>query len=165
MNNKNIVLIGMPNSGKSSSGRDISRKLQLEFFDTDIIITKYVKKKPIDIVKQRGLNAFLKLQEEIVLGISIQNVVISTGGAVIYSQKAMEHLKNTGVVFFLDQDVEILKSRINRERRFASSKTKSFEELYNERMPLYKHFADHVIDCRNKKIEEVADEIIKIFKI
>jgi shikimate kinase len=160
MCSENIVLIGMPNSGKSSSGRAISRKTCMDFMDTDILITKTVGRKPPDIVKTVGVDGFLKIQEEVIISSKFQSLVIATGGSVVYSKKSMEYLKNKGKVFFLNQDLEILKERITEERRFATSEGKNFEDLYNERMPLYKLYADFIIECRNKEIEEIADEII-----
>lgn len=165
MNIGNIVLIGMPNAGKSSSGRAISRKANMEFMDTDILITKKIGKKPPEIVNEDGLAVFLKIQEETILSLYLESSVISTGGAVVFNELAMAHLRSNGKVFFLDQDVEVLKERISKERRFASTQGKSFEDIYNERMPLYIQFSDHVINCRGKEVEDIADEVISKFHL
>lgn len=164
MDNKNVVLIGMPSSGKSSSGRAISRLLNIEFIDTDILMQKTIGKKPSDIVKENGLDEFLKLQEKTILEITSKNSVISTGGAVIYSENSMLHLKSNGIVFFLDEEFKTIENRVNTTRKLARNDGKSLEDVYAERYPIYKKYSDFVVDCRGKSVEDIAKYIVKMIE-
>ncbi|MEN8905101.1 MAG: shikimate kinase [Clostridiales bacterium] len=158
---KNVVLIGMPNTGKSSVGKELAKILNMKFVDTDYLIKKEVNMELRDIVIEKGLNEFLKIQESTLLKIKEHNAIISTGGSVIYSDSVMLHLKKDGIIVFLDTKKEILIKRITSDRRFAKEKSKNFDELYNERIPLYRKYADFRISCDNRKIEEISEGIVK----
>ncbi|PQQ67452.1 shikimate kinase [Acetivibrio saccincola] len=95
---KNIVLIGMPSSGKTTVGKPLSKKMGMGFVDTDKLILDREKKPLRDIVIEDGLDKFLSIQEKIVLDLNVENHVISTGGSIVYNEKAMEHLKKFGSV-------------------------------------------------------------------
>jgi shikimate kinase len=156
---KNIILIGMPSSGKSTIGKPLSKKLNMQFIDTDHLIFEREKRALRDIVNEDGLERFLQIQEDTILEIEAENHVISTGGSVVYSEKAMEHLKRYGVVIFLDVKIDEISNRLESGRRFARNANQTFEDLYNERLPLYKKYADITIDCSNKGIEHIVKEI------
>jgi len=159
MDIKNIVLIGMPSSGKSTIGKPLSKKLNMQFVDTDSLIYEKEKRALRDIVNEDGLERFLQIQEDIILEMKAENHVISTGGSVVYSEKAMGHLKNNGFVIFLDIKLDELSKRIASGRRFAKNSEQTFEDLYKERLPLYQKYADITIDCSNKGIEDIVNEI------
>ena len=157
----NYILIGMPSSGKTTKGVRIARKLGLSFYDTDEMITKEIKEKPSDIVKKRGRDAFLVYQDDIISSKEFNDCIVSTGGGIIYSRKAMERLKEQGTVIFLNVPFEVLSKRLDPERRLSSAGGKSLREIFDERQPIYRSFADIEIICDNKKAEEIIDEIIK----
>lgn len=157
---RNIVLIGMPSSGKSTIGRDVAKKLGMNFLDTDLFIIQKEKKLPREIVNNYGLQRFLDIQESIIFGINVSDSVISTGGSVVYSDKAMLHFKKSSDILFLDTDIEDLESRISPDRRFARSTNQSFRDIYEERQPLYKKYADLIINCTNRKVDDIAAEIV-----
>ena len=163
MSNKNIVLIGMPSSGKSTIGSFLAKKLNLQFIDIDTLIFDKAKKPLKDIVEQDGLKRFLELQEEVVIKLIPWNSVIATGGSVVYSQLSMNHLKEKGIVVYLKLNYNDLKKRIRDGRRFAKNKEQSFFDLYSERVPLYEKYADFVVDCSGKKVEEIAKEIEELY--
>lgn len=161
---KNIVLIGMPSSGKTTIGKPLSKKLGMEFIDTDKVILDKEKKPLKDIVSEDGLNKFLNIQETTILDINVENYIISTGGSVIYNTKAMEHLKKHGLIVYLKLDIDTLEKRITTKRRFAKDKKQSFTDIYNERTLLYEKYADVIIDCNNKLVDEIVKEISEICK-
>ena len=159
MISKNIVLIGMPSSGKSTIGKPLSKTLNMQFIDTDYLIFEREKRALRDIVNEDGLESFLNIQEDTILEIEAQNHVISTGGSVVYSEKAMNHLKKDGVVIFLDAKIDDISKRLESGRRFAKNDNQTFEDLYKERLPLYQKYADITIDCSNKVIDLIVKEI------
>ena len=94
MNNKskNIVLIGMPASGKSTVGVILAKVLGMDFLDTDIVIQQREGARLNEIIEKEGVDGFLKKEEEALLSINVSNTVIATGGSAVYSETAMRQL-------------------------------------------------------------------------
>ncbi|MCX7749949.1 MAG: shikimate kinase [Clostridia bacterium] len=159
MNKKNIVLTGMPSAGKSTVGAPLASKLGLEFIDTDLLIKQRENKELKNIVNEDGLQKFLEIQEEVILGLDLKGCVVSTGGSVIYSEAAMHFLKQDSLVIFLELDFTENEGRITPDRRFARNENQSFADLYKERMPLYRKYADLTVSCTGRGIEEIIKEI------
>ena len=155
----NIILIGMPSSGKSTIGKALAEKLGMRFIDTDALMLEKVKKPLKEVVNHEGLQRFLEIQNETVTGLAVDNAVVSTGGSCIYNENAMVHLRKSGRVFFLKLSIEELEARISSERRFARKEDQSFADLYNERTPLYQKFSDTTIECSGKSEGEIVSEI------
>lgn len=162
----NIVLVGMPGSGKSTIGRLLSNRLAMPLIDTDLLIKKKVNKGLQDVINKDGIDTFLKIEEETILELCVSNSIISTGGSVIYSEKSMMHLKETGLVIFLDVTYADMRKRIRNaiNRGIVIRKGQSFFDMYNERMPLYNKYSDIAVKCSGKSSKEIADIITGIYK-
>jgi len=160
--NPNIVLIGMPGSGKSTVGVILAKMMTRPYLDTDILIQLVTKCSLQDIVDGKGHMALRKIEEDVLLDISCDNHIIATGGSAAYSEPAMIHLKKNGLIVFLDATLETLKSRIkNYETRgLAKRPEQSFQDLFDERFKLYNTYADIVVPCNETSQEEVAEAII-----
>lgn len=158
----NIILIGMPGSGKSTVGVILAKMMTRPFLDTDILIQLITKCSLQEIVDSKGHMALRKIEEDVLLDIRCRNHIISTGGSAAYSEPAMVHLKQDGLVVFLDAALATLKSRItNYETRgLAKRPDQSFVDLFNERHELYMRYADLVIPCDDSRQEQVAEMII-----
>ena len=165
MNKSNIVLIGMPNSGKSTVGKQLAKILDMNFVDTDQLIFEQERKPLKEIVESDGLEKFLSIQEEVVKRLKVENSVIATGGSVIYSSVSMEHLRSAGIVVFLDTDYEKVMSRLSSGRRFARRENQSLLDVYNERLPLYRKYADIIVECSDMTAERIASEIIELLNM
>lgn len=161
MDKKNIVLIGMPSSGKSTVGKILAQAVGFLFIDTDEVILEKEKRPLRDIVNTEGLAAFLRIQEEAVLGLDLEGYVIATGGSVIYGEASMLHLKEKGLVVYLETAFAEVEGRLEQGRRFARNAGQSMAEVYREREPLYKKYADTLVVCSGKTPEEIASEIYK----
>lgn len=161
MHNKNIVLIGMPGAGKSTVGVLLAKALKMPFIDTDLLIQQQENCYLQEIIDSRGLNEFMKIEENIVLGLNMENHVIATGGSVIYSKPAMNHLKASGVLVFLNTKMYQLERRLKNAhtRGIAMKEGQTLSTLFNERIPLYRQYADIEIDCSKKHIELIVEEI------
>ena len=94
----NIVLIGMPASGKSTIGVLLAKRLGYSFVDADLVIQEQQGKLLKEIIAERGQEGFLLVEEEVNAALQVQRSVISPGGSVIYGKRAMEHLKDIGTV-------------------------------------------------------------------
>lgn len=140
----NIILIGMPGSGKSTVGVQLAKSLGLDFIDTDILIQTQEGRQLQDIQDNDGHIVLRDIEEQVILDLQADNVLISTGGSAVYSDKAMQHLKRMGTVIFLDVSVEELERRISGQgpRGIACSEGQTFNDIYQERMPLYRRYAD-----------------------
>jgi shikimate kinase len=97
----NIVLIGMPGSGKSTVGVILAKHASRDFVDTDILIQTSEQKSLQQIIDEEGTIALREVEEQILLSLSVRNHVIATGGSAAYSSAAMKHLKSDGIVVFL----------------------------------------------------------------
>jgi len=164
---KNIILIGMAGSGKSTVGKLLAEALKRPFIDTDSLIER-AKDLPLqDILNQYGNEGneyFLELENDVITKITTHNSVIATGGSVIYSKNAMEHLKSIGTVFFLNVPLEELKTRsLNLgSRGFIAKNNSSFDDIYYERLNLYQQFADITVDCKQKTARSICKELSKV---
>ncbi|NLJ16829.1 MAG: shikimate kinase [Clostridiales bacterium] len=160
---KNIVLIGMPSSGKSTIGVVLAKALGKKFIDTDLVIQEQENQLLQEIINKKGLSYFKLAEEKAILSLSeISDTVISTGGSAIYSRKAMQGLKANSYVFYLNLPYNQILSRLHNlsTRGIAMNNGQSLKQLYNERTPLYKKYADYIIDCDDKKIHSIVNEIV-----
>lgn len=162
---KNVVLIGMPGSGKSTIGVVLAKVLGYEFLDTDLLIQKREHRKLSRIIAEQGIEKFLEIENDVLKSINADHHVIATGGSAIYGKEGMEHLKETGTVLYLKIGYKELCERLGdlTARGVVLKKGQSFEELYKERIPLYESYADIVIDEKNKHIRQIVDEIAEMF--
>lgn len=137
---QNIVLIGMPSSGKSTIGKELATKLGFNFVDTDEIIIDQAKMSITDIFGSVGEQGFRKLESEVIAEVSrLAGAVISTGGGAILDPKNVENLHQNGKIYFIDRPLQWLTAT---EDRPLSSNKADLEKLYEERYPKYKSAAD-----------------------
>lgn len=159
----NIVLIGMPGSGKSTVGVILAKKTMRDFVDTDILIQKSLSRPLQDIVDNDGYLALREIEEQVLLDLHVHNHVISTGGSAVYGDAAMKHLKADGVAVFLDVTLETLEARVPdfSTRGLAKRPDQSFAELFEERNTLYRKYADVTVKCDGLTVEEVCARIME----
>lgn len=157
-----IVLIGMPGVGKSTVGVLLAKELARDFIDTDLLIQTHAKKTLQDIVHENGYQHLRELEEAIILTLEADNHIISTGGSAIYGANGMKHLARSGQIVFLDLPLADLESRIHNmeSRGIAKPGDHSFADVYAERVPLYRQFANITIACQGKSAIDIVQEII-----
>lgn len=161
MKKSNIVLIGMPGAGKSTVGVVLAKTAALEFVDTDLLIQKQTGKKLQEIINDDGIEAFLKIEGEVISRFDCKNSVIATGGSAIFSENAMNNLCRDGVIVFLDVPLDEIKRRVNNitTRGIAMEPGETLETVYNERLPLYKKYADITVNLADT--EHVVKKILE----
>lgn len=159
---RNIVLIGMPGVGKSTMGVILAKVLSRDFIDTDVYIQTREGRSLQKIIDAEGLAIFCDIEERYVMTLKCKNSVIATGGSVVYSRKAMEHLRSSGIIIYLFLPVKLLKERIETfsGRGLVIRSNQDIDGLYTERLPLYDRYKDIEIDCSYKTHEEVISLII-----
>ena len=159
---KNIILIGMPGAGKSTAGVILAKTLGRTFVDTDIAIQERTGRLLQEIIDTEGPDAFLKIEEETVLSRHFDHAVIATGGSVVFSENAMAHLKQDGVVVYLAISFEEMAKRLRNmtTRGIVLFKGESLSDMYHERVPLYEKYADITVECSDGAFEEIVGEVI-----
>ncbi|MEM1187001.1 MAG: shikimate kinase [Pseudomonadota bacterium] len=158
-----VSLIGMPGVGKSTVGVILAKRLGLEFRDTDISIQTRERRTLQQILDSEGHIYVRHVEEEVLLEVPLDGCVAATGGSVVYSPKIMERLSAAGPMVYLRADVQTLQERVaaNPERGIASSPEQSFEDIYNERTPLYERYATHTVDAVSGNADAVATLIVQ----
>lgn len=163
MPKENIVLIGLPGAGKSTLGVVLAKMVNYRFLDCDLLIQQRYGKTLQELIDEQGAEGFLALENEVLSGIEATRTVIATGGSAVYSQEAMEHLKGIGLVVDLRVSLEEMAKRLGDldERGVVSRAGKAcdLQALYDERMPLYKRYADLTLEVSDAQFREAAIEL------
>jgi len=146
---RNIVIIGMPGAGKSTMGVILAKTLGRHFIDTDIVAQETTGRLLQEIIDEEGPAAFLRTEEQAILSLHGHHAVIATGGSVVFSEKAMKHLKKEGVVLYLNISFEEMVSRLSNitTRGIVLAAGQSLQDMYTQRVPLYEKYADITVDC------------------
>lgn len=162
----NIILIGMPGSGKSTCGVLAAKALLKNFFDTDLLLQNIEGKRLQDIINENGIDYFNEAEENAILSLDIRGTVIATGGSVVYSEKSMEHLKKLGRVIYLHLDYDTMADRIKNitTRGVVLKDGHTLLDMYNERLSLYEKYADETLICDNLSVEDVVTSIVCLAK-
>jgi len=161
MNKSNIVLIGMPASGKSTVGVQLAKWKSMGFIDTDLLVQARAGTSMQAFQDANGMEAYRTLECDTVGSLVCENCVIATGGSAIYCESAMQHLKKIAKIIFLDVPINEIKQRIGdiSERGVVIKPGMTLDDLHVERRPLYLKYADEVIDCFGKRQDELLAEI------
>ena len=159
----NLVLIGMPASGKSTVGVILAKVIGYDFIDTDILIQKAEKKRLSQIIEEVGVDGFLEVENRVNASVEADRCVIATGGSAVYGEEAMRHFKKIGHIMYLKTDFETINKRLKniKKRGVALKKGQTLRDLYDERVVLYEKYADTVIE----ETGDAEDVVVKILTI
>ncbi len=140
---ENIVLTGMPASGKSTVGRLLAQKLGRPFIDTDTVIEQTAGMTPSAIFSEKGEAAFRALESAVIREVSANSgAVIATGGGAVLRPENVDSLRSNGRLFFLNRPIELLTPTPDRPLALDRA---AIEKRFSERFPTYLSTADHVI--------------------
>lgn len=161
---KNIILIGMPGTGKSVVGRALAERLRYTFVDVDDLIVEAAGKSLPELLRAEGLEAFLAVEGRIGLTLDCEDTVIATGGSMVLSDEAMAHLKENGIAVWLETPLSQIAERMPEDltdRGIAAPAGMTIREIYRQRTPLYARCADLIVASREgeddtaRQVEEV----------
>ncbi|HHV24714.1 MAG: shikimate kinase [Methanosarcina sp.] len=162
----NITLIGMAGAGKSTIGRVLAKQLDYTFIDVDRLIKENTGMPLQALIDMQGDLALIKFEEEAILRLNqVDSCVISPGGSVVYSEKAMQHLKEISKIIFLNAPFRSIVRRLPnaRKRGIVGLRDRSLKELFEERMVLYQKYADFSVKLKGKEsIQETVRKIIEL---
>lgn len=139
----------------------LAKKLGYVFMDSDLVIQSQEGKLLHEIISEKGVEGFWKVEEQVNAAIDTDRTVIATGGSVVYGPRAMEHLHDIGTVVYLKLSLKAIADRLGdlNERGVTLKEGQDLQGLYEERGPLYEKYADVTIDCENLQIREVVDAV------
>ena len=165
----NIFLIGPMGAGKTTMGRQLSRKLNMDFFDSDRVIEEHTGADIPLIFELEGEEGFRKREQDAIDALTQKsNIVLATGGGAILKPENREHLKNRGVVIYLHSDISHLLERTKHDKNRPLLQTDDpgakLRELMAIREPLYRETADIVINTGEKSIRSVINVILAQLK-
>jgi len=149
---KNIVLIGMPGTGKSVVGRALAQRLDYTFVDMDDLIVEATGKTLPEILREDGLEEFFKIEEKVGVELDRADTVVSTGGSMVLYEDAMEHLKENGVIVWLETPLSQIMERMPADlidRGIAAPAGMTIRQIYEQREPLYAKYADLIVASRD----------------
>ena len=158
--NKSVTLIGMPGAGKSVISNYISENFNIGKIEVDNLIYEQYNSPLQKIITQYGEDEFKQIEKNAILSICLDNkIIISPGGSIIYSEKAMDYLSKT-LIIYIKCSFETIKSRTeNFTNRGIIFNGKTPIELFNERDILYQKYSDITIDSENLSIGDIGNII------
>lgn len=160
---KNIVLIGMPGCGKSTIGYRMSQKINYSFFDADKYLEEKENRIISDIFSKEGEEYFRKLETKYLEDLSKkEQIIISTGGGAVKKKENIDTLKQNGIIIFLDRTIEDI-SKENHENRPLLQNIENLWKLYDERINLYRKYADIIIK-NDDDMNVIVERIITTLK-
>ena len=159
-NKRNIVLIGMPTSGKTTISKLLADKLNKEVVDTDTLVEQEMGTTIKEYLKTHDETSFRDIETKVINEVSkLNNLIISTGGGVIKRFENIDNLRRNSIIIFIDRKLDLLQTTDSRP--LSSNKT-DLEKLYNERYELYKKYSDYIVS-NNDDINETINKIIEVY--
>jgi shikimate kinase len=167
---KNIVLIGMRGSGKTTIAAILAGRLHREMIPMDALIVYEAEMIIPHIVEKYGWERFRKIEAQVTQKVArLQSIINATGGGVILNPENVKALRATGIVFWLDVSVDNILQRIGEDpnRPSLTGRTSRRDDVVAtlaEREELYRNTAHHILDTNGKSQEQIADEIVGILQ-
>ena len=164
-NKQKIFLIGLMGSGKTTIGKIVAKKLQLIFMDSDVLIEEKTGVKVPLIFEYEGEEGFRKREASTLTELAIKNdIVLATGGGIVLLEENRKLLVESGWVFYLKAHTDELARRLANDKSRPLLQHVDVKEKLNEllasREALYESCADYIIQTKNKRAVDIADEII-----
>ena len=156
----NIILIGMPGTGKSTVGVVLAKLLGFDFIDTDLLMARRAGRPLSEIITQDGYNSFIALEGSTGAELRCFKTVVATGGSMVFSENAMKNLSGLGIVVWLDTPAEVIEQRIGgalAQRGVATPRAMTVADIYADREPLYRRWAQLRLPCEGNTEQVVAD--------
>lgn len=157
----NIILIGMPGSGKSSVGVVLAKVLGYGFVDVDLVIQEREGALLQEILDRRGTQSFLDAERDAICALSCRRTVIAPGGSCVCREEAMAHLRRLGTVVYLELSLADVEARIHNlaTRGIAMAPGQTMADVYRYREPLYRRYAHLTVPARGQSLAETVTAV------
>ncbi len=170
LNKNNIFLIGLMGTGKTTVGKQLARRLNRTFYDSDRVVEERTGADIPLIFEKEGEAGFRKRETAVIDELTQKNnIILATGGGAVLDAENRNHLINRGTVFYLKSNLKTLIERTSKDKNrpllHADEPVETIlTRLLEQRGPLYEETADFVIDTANNSIHNVIQAIIKSLK-
>lgn len=160
---KNICLIGMPGCGKSTIGKLLAEKLNMNHIDGDAIMEQVEGMKLQEIINTKGNDYVKNLEGKVLSELDVDGYIISPGGSCIYYPDGMANLKEIATVIYLEVDYPALEKRCTNMygRGIVFDPGETFHDLYVRRTPLYEKYADITFNTSKYEKFQTVEKILK----
>ena len=167
MEEKNIIFVGLMGSGKTTIGKQVSKSLDMEFFDTDHAVEVKTGVNIATIFELEGEEGFRLREHNLLVDlIDNQKKVIATGGGIVLKGENRKLLRQLGAVVYLRSNINDLILRLKNDKTRPLIQNVNLDEKFNElfkaRDPLYIEVADYIIDTKNKKVSDIKNEVLEL---
>ena len=161
----NIILIGMPGSGKSTVGVVLAKALGLRFLDVDLLIQEREGALLQQLIDSQGVERFLDLERDAILSLGRQDAcrgtVVAPGGSCVCREESIAHMRELGTVVYLKLSVEDITKRIRNlsSRGIALSPGQTLADVYQYRAPLYERCAHITVPAGGQSLAETVEAV------
>ena len=157
----NIILIGMPGSGKSTVGVVLAKALGLRFLDVDLLIQEREGALLQQLIDAQGVERFLDLERDAICSLDCRGTVVAPGGSCVCREEAIAHMRALGTVVYLKLSLEDVTARIHNlsSRGIALSPGQTLADVYQYRAPLYERCAHITVPIRGQSLAETVQYV------
>lgn len=157
----NIILIGMPGSGKSTVGVVLAKALGMRFLDVDLLIQQREGALLQALIDRRGVEAFLDLERDAILSLQCRGTVVAPGGSCVCREEAIAHMRQLGTVVYLQLPLAEVAGRIRNlaSRGIALSPGQTLADVYQYRAPLYEKCAHITVPIRGQSLAGTVESV------
>lgn len=157
----NIILIGMPGSGKSTVGVVLAKALGLRFLDVDLLIQEREGALLQELIDSRGVERFLDLERDAICSLTCRGTVIAPGGSCVCREESIAHMRQLGTVVYLQLSLEDVTKRIRNlsSRGIALRPGQTLADVYQYRAPLYERCAHITVPIHGQSLAETVEEV------
>lgn len=159
----NIILIGMPGSGKSSVGVVLAKAMGYRFLDVDLLIQEREGALLQDILDERGVDFFLDVERDAICSVDCRRTVVAPGGSCVCREEAIAHMRRLGTVVYLQLSLDEVESRIHNlaTRGIALEPGQTLADVYEYRTPLYERCAHITVPADGQSLAGTVDTVKK----
>ena len=157
----NIILIGMPGSGKSTVGVVLAKALGLRFVDVDLLIQEREGALLQELIDRRGVERFLDLERDAILSLDCRSTVVAPGGSCVCREESIAHMRRLGTVVYLELPLEDAAGRIHNlaSRGIALSPGQTLADVYHYRAPLYERCAHITVPAGGQSLAGTVEAV------
>ena len=159
----NIVLIGMPGSGKSTVGVVLAKALGLRFVDVDLVIQEREGALLQDLIDCRGVDRFLDLERDAICALDCRGTVVAPGGSCVCREESVAHMRRLGTVVYLQLSLAEVEGRIHNQssRGIALLPGQTLAGVYQYRVPLYEKCAHITVPTGGQSLADTVEAVKK----